>query len=411
MATCGDPIITHADLDSAAGVISQSGIRRIDGNIVIDVSKFDSLEWGSGWMWDDEPDDYQMFISPACLDHNTIMVNVSFDSTTHRLSITTQPSTGFVHIVSTAVADTTDSLFVTRVMTSDTNTILGRGKYSSHLRPFESTYSVRYPAQYFGTVFDEMLAKHGTILHGEVLTEKETSKPERERDTLFTLEHSIDSVITYINKESDNLGAECLLRIVPSEIYGEIGSAENGVKLEEDYLAKCGIDSTEYYIVDGSGLSHYDLITPDAIVKLLRHNLDEPFKDVFLHSLPVAGKDGTLDKRMCGEFTKGKVLAKTGSISGVSTFSGYVLLPKDTLVFSMMMQNFITTGDSMRALQDSLCNVLVSYSGSYKTFVHNLRHHDIGSYGATHNRQPLHRRESYRRIRRRKKLPRGGQHK
>ncbi len=81
--------------------------------------------------------------------------------------------------------------------------------------------------------------------------------------------------------------------------------------------------------------------------------------NIFLHSLPIAGKDGTLEKRMCQDFVTGKVIAKTGSISGVSTLSGYVLLPEDTLVFSIMMQNFIPgDGDTMRALQDSICTML-----------------------------------------------------
>ncbi len=416
VAACGDPIITHADLDSIAGIISRSGIGKIDGNLVIDVSKFDSLQWGSGWMWDDEPGDYQMFISPACLDHNAITVDISLDSINHQLSITTQPQTGFVRIVSTAVADTMDSLFVTRVMNDDTNTVLVTGKYSSHLHPFEDDFSVRHPARYFGTVFKEILDKHGIKVHGEVLTDPEVRRPEAETatDTLFKLEHSMDTVITYINKVSDNLGAECLLRIVPNEISGQIGSADNGIKLEENFLKQCGIDSAEYFIVDGSGLSHYDLVTPEAIVKILNYDLNQPTKgpysgtgSIFLRSLPLAGKDGTLEKRMRRAFVIGKVIAKTGSISGVSTLSGYVLLPKDTLVFSMMMQNFIANADSMRALQDSLCNVLVLYNDNYRTFVHNLRHHDIGTYRAIHRRQPKHKHEPHRRIKRRKRLPTG----
>ncbi|MFZ1081781.1 MAG: D-alanyl-D-alanine carboxypeptidase/D-alanyl-D-alanine-endopeptidase [Candidatus Kryptoniota bacterium] len=411
VSTCGDPIITHADLDSVAGIISQNGIETINGNLVIDVSEFDSLQWGAGWMWDDEPGDYQMFISPACLDHNTITVDVSLDSINNRLSITLKPQTGFVRFLSTAVADTLDSLFVTRIMNDDTNTILVSGKYSGHLHPYEDDFSVRHPAHYFGTVFKEMLGKHGIEVHGEVLTEPRDRKQETRNATvtLFTLEHSIDTVITYINKVSDNLGAECLLRKVPNEICGQIGSADNGITLEGNFLRQCGVDSTEFYIADGSGLSHYDLITPAAIVKVLSYDLTQPTDgpnvgsgDIFFHSLPLAGKDGTLEKRMCQEFVTGKVIAKTGSISGVSTLSGYVLLPKDTLVFSMMMQNFIASGDTMRALQDSLCSVLVLYNDNYRTFARNLRHHDIGTYRAIHRKHPKQEHEPHRRIKRRK---------
>jgi len=405
---CGDPIVTDGDLDSVARSISQSGIRRITGNLIIDVSQFDSLQWGSGWMWDDEPGDYQMFISPACLDHNAIIANVSLDSLNHHLSITTTPQTNFVHILSTAVPDTTDSLFVTRVMENDTNTIVVSGKYSPHLRQFQDAFSVRHPAHYFGTVLKEMLSKHGIKLSGEVLVEPRDWRPRTESmiDTLFILEHSIDTVITYTNKVSDNLGAECLLRIVPNAIYGQTGSAENGLKLEKDFLTQCGVDSSQYFIVDGSGLSHYDLITPEAIVSVLNCNLNQMVKnpdsanstggmaEIFVHSLPIAGKDGTLEKRMCRNFEIGKVVAKTGSISGVSTLSGYVMLPKDTLIFSMMMQNFIPgNGDSMRTLQDSICTLLALYNTNARLYRRGLIKYHVGTYGAARRARLRHKME------------------
>lgn len=391
--TCGDPLITHDALDSIASVISKKGVGGINANIIVDVSRFDSLEWGSGWMWNDEPGDYQMFISPACLDHNTISVEVSLDSTGHRLDISTSPATGFVRVASSAIADTLDSLYVTREMFNDTNLISASGFYSTYLRPTNCTFSVRHPAEYFGMVFKEMLEKNGIRVLGKVITKSTNGKMnfESAKDTLFIFEHSIDTVISYINKVSDNLGAECLLREVPFEIYREVGSAANGTKLEEDFLKQCGVDSTEYYIVDGSGLSRYDLITPDAIVKVLNYDLDQPYKNLFFHSLPVSGVDGTLENRMDQDFVTGNILAKTGSISGVSTLSGYVQLPRDTLVFSMMMQNFVTKGDSIHALQDSLCKILSLYNDNPNIFKKNLMSHNVGTYWAAYQRKEMDR--------------------
>jgi D-alanyl-D-alanine carboxypeptidase/D-alanyl-D-alanine-endopeptidase (penicillin-binding protein 4) len=388
--TSGDPIISHDDLDSVARAILQSGIRNIHGNIIINTSMFDSLQWGSGWMWDDEPSDYQMFISPACLDHNIITVCISLDSL-GRLSVLTRPETSFIHILSSATLDTIDSLCVTRTMENDTNTILVSGKYSPHLNPFEKSFSVRHPAAYFGTVLKESLERHGIKIDGKIVINRGTlaNVTHAEGDTLFSLEHSLDSIVTFINKESDNLGAECLLRKVPYEICGETGSAENGIELEKVFLSTCGVDSTEYYIVDGSGLSHYDLITPEAVIKVLNHNLDQPFANVFLRSLPVNGKDGTLRKRMTWAFLSGRIIAKTGSINGVSTLSGYVLIPKDTLIFSMMMQNFLEPGDSVRTLEDNLCTVLALYNDNVRSFVNNLKRYHIGTYGRVY-RKHLH---------------------
>ncbi len=397
----GDPLITHNDLDSVAGVISSSGIRTINGDLVIDVSRFDSLEWGSGWMWDDEPNQYQMFVSPACLDHNTIEVSVSLDSN-HTLTATTLPVTKFVRILSTAVPDTVDSLTVTRVMVDDTNTIWISGKYLPYLHHGDYYFSVRNPARYFGTVFKEMLEKRGIKVHGDVFTQSASfsqwqKKPPpgtgNNADTLFTLDHQIDTVVTYINKVSDNLGAECLLRVVPSEVHNELGSAANGIKLEEEFLNQCGVDSTEYQVADGSGLSRYDLITPKAIVKVLNRDLDQPFGKLFFHSLPVGGRDGTLEKRMSPEFLIGNVIAKTGTINGASTLSGFAVLTGDTLVFSMMMQNYLTSVDSIHAVQDSICSVIALYSDKPWTFKKNLRKNDVGTYWELHRRRELRRQE------------------
>ncbi len=376
----GDPILSYADLDSSARNISNSGIKYVDGNLVIDIAKFDSLQWGNGWMWDDEPASFAMFISPTCLDHNTITVNVSLDPFMHKLLVTTDPSTDFVKIACTAIPGPTDSLYVTRVMVNNTNTIYVGGTYTGDLTPSTYDFSVRHPAHYFGTVLKELLLKYGVNIRGKLVVTRDVRDPFDLRN-LFTYRHSIDTVVTYTNKISDNLGAECFLREVPSEVYGEIGSAENGIADEKQYLEECGVDSTQYYIVDGSGVSHYDLITPNAIVKVLTHMLDQSTSDIFFHSLPIAGYDGSLFDRMSEDFVRGRVHAKTGSISGVSTLSGYVVVPGDTLVFSMMMQNFVGSEDSMLALQNRLCALLTQYRENPRLFAHNLRVHKIGTYG------------------------------
>lgn len=385
----GDPIVDLADIDSAAGIISQKGVKTIDGNLIVDISRFDSLQWGSGWMWDDEPESYAMFISPACLDHNSIEVCVSIDSTTHKLVVTTQPNTDFVKVVCTAVQDTVDSLFVTRVMINDVNTILVEGRYPPQLEPSTYEFSVRHPAEYFGIVFKEILEKHGVDLRGDVVVRYHRSTSNSSSD-LFALEDSIDTVMTYTNKVSDNLGAECLLRQVPMAEEGKAGGAGNSIDLEKGFLKECGVDSTEYYIVDGSGLSHYDLITPEAIVKILNYDLDQRTKNLFMKTLPIAGVDGTLKRRMEENFLVGRVIAKTGSISGVSTLSGYVIVPRDTLIFSMMMQNFIGDTDSMRSLQDSVCSVLALYDDNAKVFTRHLKKHDVGTYGEARHRRGRH---------------------
>lgn len=382
----GDPIISLDDLDSAAAAISEAGVRVVTGNLVVDISRFDSLQWGAGWMWDDEPEPYAMFIGPAEFDHDVVAVNVSLDSSGRHLVVETEPQTSFIKVEDLARRGATDTINVTRQMIHGVNTIVVTGTYTGYFVPQTYEFSVRHPAHYFGTIYKELLTQHGVYVAGSLSVTR--SYPDHlPRVQVFTLEHSIDTVVTYTNKVSDNLGAECMLRVVPMETANEIGSAKNGIALERKFLALCGVDSTEYYIVDGSGVSHYDLITPNAIVHVLRYDLHQPYKDIFTNSLPIAGVDGTLQDRMMQDYVRGRVHAKTGSIEGVRTLSGYVFNPGDTLVFSMMMQNMAWDADTMRTLQDNICSVLSQYSANSRIFARNLRRFRIGTYGIVRYRR------------------------
>ncbi len=385
----GDPIVSDVDLDSCAREIAAHHLNRIDGNILVDISSFDTLEWGTGWMWDDEPQAYAMFISPASVDHDAISAEIGVNPVTHKLFIFLQPNTRFVKTISYAVPGTIDSLVVTRVMDNDTNTVVVQGTFTQELTDTVYQFSVRRPAMYFGSLLKEALERNGVKVLGQVTTTRNPISTDS-LQSLFELTQSIDTVVTYVNKVSDNLGAECLLRDVAHIVKGGAGSAESGIKLEKLYLRSCGVDSSEYVIVDGSGVSRYDVITPSALVKVLNHVLSGPEGKVFFRSLPVAGYDGTLQDRMRQRFIAGKVHAKTGSLSGVSTLSGYVVIPGDTLVFSMMMQNYPARIDSsISALQNEICRILALYSGNVRAFRHNLWVNRVGTYGPEYRRRSI----------------------
>ena len=114
-------------------------------------------------------------------------------------------------------------------------------------------------------------------------------------------------------------------------------------------------------VADGSGVSHYNLVSAELLVELLvdMHARGGRGYDLFRSSLPVAGVDGTLAGRMKGSAAEGRVLAKTGTISAVSNLAGYV----DTrsgrrLAFALLCQNFVGSARPWRQLQDELCAML-----------------------------------------------------
>jgi D-alanyl-D-alanine carboxypeptidase/D-alanyl-D-alanine-endopeptidase (penicillin-binding protein 4) len=209
------------------------------------------------------------------------------------------------------------------------------------------------PEKYFLELFRDALEKHGVAVHG--ITRIDTSRP---GFVLGTVAHTLDSVLHRINKPSDNLGAEILLKTLGIAESGGQGTAEGGLGVVKKYLAGTGVDTTRLILADGSGMSFYDAISPDAIIKLLTAQSGEAFRRLY-ESLPVAGVDGTLKNRMRHGPAFGNVHAKTGSLTGVSALSGYVTTADhELLAFSMMCNHFPAEIVPLRAAQDSIMQIL-----------------------------------------------------
>ncbi len=172
------------------------------------------------------------------------------------------------------------------------------------------------------TIFKEKLDSAGIKLLGNdiIKTAPDTSK------YLFSFITPIDSVINYMNKHSDNLSAEMFLYVLSKKYFKGTASAEKGIKLIDSLITLADLDPENYRIVDGSGVSHYNLVSSELMLKILNH-IYYSNPEIFLklyNSFPIAGVDGTLKDRMKNTSAENNVHAKTGTLSGVSCLSGYV---------------------------------------------------------------------------------------
>jgi D-alanyl-D-alanine carboxypeptidase/D-alanyl-D-alanine-endopeptidase (penicillin-binding protein 4) len=150
----------------------------------------------------------------------------------------------------------------------------------------------------------------------------------------------LSEAIKVVNKESENLHAEMLLRTL-GRVQNNQGSLAGGLEALNTFATnQVGILPGETYFSDGSGLSREDLVTPQAVVKLLVYMAHSPNFKAYFDSLPVSGIDGTLAHRLLTDDVKGTIHAKTGSVEHVNTLSGYMDLPSGKrLVFSIMTNN------------------------------------------------------------------------
>jgi serine-type D-Ala-D-Ala carboxypeptidase/endopeptidase (penicillin-binding protein 4) len=154
---------------------------------------------------------------------------------------------------------------------------------------------------------------------------------------------------------SQNLFAEMLLKQLGRQVAGE-GSWRAALAAERRWLIdSVGVDSTQFSLRDGSGLSHANVASPLSLAKLLLWLRRQPNFAMFERALPVAGKSGTLRTRMIGTAVEGKVAAKTGSTFRVNSLSGYVSMPKGGIrIFSIQTNNHDLGGAAMIARIDSL---------------------------------------------------------
>jgi D-alanyl-D-alanine carboxypeptidase/D-alanyl-D-alanine-endopeptidase (penicillin-binding protein 4) len=165
--------------------------------------------------------------------------------------------------------------------------------------------------------------------------------------------------IQVINKVSQNLHAEILLRLLGRE-KGTAGTVQAGLEVLRGFLNNAGISSDEYDLYDGSGLSRQNLVTPHAIVQVLRYAASQPWGAEFRDSLPVAGMDGSLADRFKDLNPAAHIYGKTGSLGGVKSLAGYAVTPKgEQIVFSVVSNNLSTPAKRVTDVIDSLVEAAV----------------------------------------------------
>jgi D-alanyl-D-alanine carboxypeptidase len=165
-------------------------------------------------------------------------------------------------------------------------------------------------------------------------------------------------IVALINKPSDNLLTEITLKTLGKEIRGE-GTTTAGVQVLREFLQSAGLEMGAVHIVDGSGLSRINGVSPENFVRLLEYMHRSPHAEIFRESLPVYGIDGTLRNRLRGTPVQGNSYAKTGSLNRVSSLSGYLRTQSGRwLAFSIIMNAYNAPASDARALQDQLVQLL-----------------------------------------------------
>lgn len=176
---------------------------------------------------------------------------------------------------------------------------------------------------------------------------------------IYMLRRNINQVLQRMMKQSDNLYAESMFYQIAAKTSPNPGKASDASGAMKRLVNKLGLDPAMYTFADGSGLSLYDYVSPELIVKLLRYAYQYPeIYSCLYPSLPIAGVDGTLENRMKNGNATGNVHAKTGTVNGVSTLAGYCRSANGhQLCFAILNQGVVKSSDG-REFQNKVCEAL-----------------------------------------------------
>jgi D-alanyl-D-alanine carboxypeptidase/D-alanyl-D-alanine-endopeptidase (penicillin-binding protein 4) len=159
---------------------------------------------------------------------------------------------------------------------------------------------------------------------------------------------------------SQNWIAEQIVRTIGA-VRGARGSWPEGTAAAVRQLVSgAGIDSLDIRMIDGSGLSTQDLLTPRALVRMLEYARTRPWGDALRDALPEPGEPGgTLETRLTE--LRGRVAAKTGTLTNVQSLAGYVVDERGReIVFAIVVNASNLPAASTRQAIDAIVRLLAA---------------------------------------------------
>jgi D-alanyl-D-alanine carboxypeptidase/D-alanyl-D-alanine-endopeptidase (penicillin-binding protein 4) len=364
------PAVTEAPKPSSLDVLNrlaeqvgQAGVRRVEGSVVGDDSFYPDEPYGVSWAWDSLQWEYGAPVSALSFNENTVELTVAADPENPAATVAewNPPVDDY----------TLDSSMTPAARGAQAHPGLDRRPGDRMVRAwgtvpaegFHASLTVDDPAEFTASAFKLALRSRGVTVDGAPVSRHkflngtgdfvaERAQPLKlTRSGLSTVEAPIEgrtvlathiSVpvaqdMTVTNKVSQNLHAELLLRLL-GKLHGSDGSFAEGARVVRQFLINAGVDDSDFFFYDGSGMSPDDRIAPRAFTQLLAYASRQPWGADWRDTLPVAGVDGTLSSRFKNSMLKGHLWAKTGTLNEVNALSGYLTTASGKmLAFSILV--------------------------------------------------------------------------
>lgn len=365
----GEPL---AALRQLADSIAASGVRRVDGPLVIDATYFDAQHLHPSWEIGDLDWYYAAPVAAFAVEEGVTHLVLTPGATVgDTVQLTALAPVGLITVENLVVTDTAyarnDVVFV---RTAGTNDFRFTGRIPVQAAPDTVLITTQRPGRFAGEALKTILRERGIEVTGEVIVVDSGSDEAaagrwnaqlaRFQPVAARVSPPLSDIVEAILEPSQNWMAEQLLKTLGRR-FGEAGSWREGTAVTRRWLIDdVGIDSAAFHLVDGSGLSAQNLLSPDAIMRVLYYAREADWGPVFRAALPEPGEeDGTLENRLLT--LDGRVFAKTGTITNVNSLSGYLVAADGReIIFSILTNGSGVPASVVRSGIDQIVESLAS---------------------------------------------------
>ncbi len=362
----GDPSLQLANIHGLLKKLHAVKVQTIKGDLILDDTVFEGPLIGHGWTWDSTPWYYSAPVAAIIIGYNQLGVTLfpcaEIGGKVGAALDPMHPATRFTALKSDLRAvtfeDSETICQINAVVDEQNNVELG-GCWPLGTQPVHLKLAVKNPRLLAQKLILEALRNLNIKFSGKV-------KFNKVPDNLVKLAHHesepLSVLLNAILADSDNLYAESLTKTLGAKLYG-VGSFKTGALAVKNVLSNVtGIDFNQTRMLDGSGESRYNLITPLQLTRLLYTMQHEPkLGPHFRNALALSGVNGTLQKRFASFDTKANINAKTGTLTGVSTLAGYFKTRSHhNLIVTIMINHALDSNAMLKQFENELCYFLMN---------------------------------------------------
>ncbi|MBV7405010.1 serine-type D-Ala-D-Ala carboxypeptidase [Enterobacter sp. ENT03] len=325
----GDPTLKRQDIRNMVAVLKKAGVREIAGNVLVDTSIFASHDKAPGWPWNDMTQCFSAPPAAAIVDRNCFSVSLYSAPKANDLAFirvaSYYPVNMFSQVRTLARGSAEGQYCELDVVPGDLNRFTLTGCMTQRADPLPLAFAIQDGASYAGAIIKDELKQAGITYSGTLLRQTQVNEP----GTVIASKQSapLHDLLKIMLKKSDNMIADTVFRTIGHARFGVPGTWRAGSDAVRQILRQqAGVDLGNSIVVDGSGLSRHNLISPATMMQVLQYIAQHDTELNFISMLPLAGYDGSLQYRagLHQAGVDGKVSAKTGSLQGVYNLAGFI---------------------------------------------------------------------------------------